>query len=143
MRIWRIALLAALVLILGVTTVAPEPSAQAATARKKVLVQLRERGGFAGLDDRVTVYTDGCARLSRRTGPVVRRCLTDAEMRGLRRDLTHLRLGRSESQPPGADFIGYTLTYRGHRALRYTLSSSWSPVVRRLEKILHKYWAPA
>ncbi|MFF4772118.1 hypothetical protein ACFY05_04605 [Microtetraspora fusca] len=143
MRIWRITLLAALVLIVGVTTIAPESSAQAAAARKKVLVQLREQGGFVGLDDRVTVYTDGCVRLSRRTGPVVRTCLTDAEMRALRRDLAHLRLGDSEPQPPGADFIGYTLTYRGHRVLRYTLPSSWTPVVRRLETILHKHWTPS
>ncbi|MFF3670598.1 hypothetical protein [Microtetraspora malaysiensis] len=140
MRIWRITLLAALVLIVGVTTIGPAPAAQAATARKKVLVQLSEQGGFAGIDDRVTVYTDGCVRLSRRTGTVVRKCLTDAEMRGLRRDLAGLRLGGSQAQPPGADFIKYTLTYRGHRTVRYTLPSSWTPVVRRLEKILQNYW---
>ncbi|GLX00584.1 hypothetical protein [Microtetraspora sp. NBRC 16547] len=140
MGIWRIALLAALVLFLGATMTSP---AQAVTAQKKVLVQLREQGGFAGIDDRVTVYTDGCVRLSRRTGPAVDACLTSGEIRGLRRDLKQLRLGSSETQPPGADFIQYTLSYQGHRTARYTLPSTWSPVVRRLEKILQKYWAPA
>ncbi|MEV0973878.1 hypothetical protein [Microtetraspora glauca] len=137
---WRIALLAALVLVFGASMTS---SAQAVTAQKKVLVQLREQGGFAGLDDRVTVYTDGCVRLSRRTGPAAARCLTGGEMRGLRADLRHLRVGRSEARPPGADFIKYTLAYRGHRAGRYTLPGTWTPVVRRLERILQKYWTPS
>ncbi|MEU4546446.1 hypothetical protein [Nonomuraea dietziae] len=138
MKIWRIVLLPALLLALG-TGVAPQ--AQAFTA-KTTLVALHKQGGFAGLDDRVIVYADGCARLSRRTGPTVDKCLTRKEMRTLRGHLKLLRLGRSEAQPQGADFIKYTIAYRGHRASRYTLPASWSPVVRDLEKAMEKYWAP-
>ncbi|GIH73122.1 hypothetical protein Mth01_53750 [Sphaerimonospora thailandensis] len=119
-----------------------QTSAQA-NGHKKVLVQLRETGGFAGIDDRVTVYTNGCARFSRRQAPPVNKCLTRGEMRKLRGYLKHLRVGCSEKQPQGADFIKYTLAYHGHRASRYTLPRTWSPVVRQLEKALQKYAAPA
>ncbi|WP_182903050.1 hypothetical protein [Microbispora sp. H10830] len=138
MRITRIALLP----LAALSVLAVTAPAEAATAHRKLLVELREEGGFAGLHNRVAVYTDGCAVLSRRTGPTVRKCLTAAEWRGLRGSLKHLRLGRSESQPPGADFIAYRLAYKGHRATRYTLPPTWQPVVSRMEKVLVKYWAP-
>lgn len=112
------------------------------TAHRKLLVELREEGGFAGLRNRVAVYTDGCAVLSRRTGPTVRKCLTAAEWRGLRGSLKHLRLGRSQARPPGADFIAYRLAYKGHRATRYSLPQTWRPVVSRLEKVLVKHGTP-
>ncbi|MEN3540039.1 hypothetical protein AAH991_33360 [Microbispora sp. ZYX-F-249] len=138
MRISRVALLPLAALpVLAVT--AP---AEAVTAPRKLVVELREEGGFAGLRNRVAVYTDGCAVLSRRTGPTVRKCLTAAEWRGLRGSLKHLRLGRSEARPQGADFLAYHLTYKGHRATRYTLPPTWRPVVGRLEKVLVGYWAP-
>ncbi|MGV9305601.1 MULTISPECIES: hypothetical protein [unclassified Nonomuraea] len=139
MRIWRIALLPALLLSLGLSSAQP---AQAADVETKVLVALRKQGGFAGFDDRVTVYTNGCVRLSRRTGPTVDKCLTKKEVAALRGHLKRLRLGRSEAQPQGADFIKYTISYKGHRASRYTLTTSWSPVVRNLEQLLERYWAP-
>ncbi|GAA3818008.1 hypothetical protein GCM10022226_43230 [Sphaerisporangium flaviroseum] len=135
MKSWRVLLLP--VLLLPVATATAQP-AQAADVRKKVWVELREQGGFAGLDDRVIVYTDGCARVSHRTGPAVRRCLTGAETRALRSALKHLRLGHTQVRPPGADFIKYTITYKKHRVSRYTLSSTWKPLVRQLEKTLHK-----
>ncbi|NUO98384.1 MAG: hypothetical protein HOW59_10685 [Nonomuraea sp.] len=139
MKIWRIVLLPALAL--AVTTSAA-PAAGAVTTQKKVLVDLREEGGFAGLSNRVTVYTNGCVKLARRTGPTVRKCLTAKERRQLGGHLKHLKLGRSERPPQGADFLKYTLTYKGHRAVRYTLPSSWKPVVTHLDKVLVKYWAP-
>ncbi|MEU7895128.1 hypothetical protein AB0B45_19990 [Nonomuraea sp. NPDC049152] len=139
MKIWRIVLLPALLLALSVSVAQP---AQAVTPKTKTLVTLHKQGGFAGLDDRVIVYTNGCVRLSRRTGPTVDKCLTKKEMTTLRGHLKRLRLGRSEAQPQGADFIRYTVSYGGHRASRYTLTTSWSPLVRHLEKVLEKYWAP-
>ncbi|GAA2359109.1 hypothetical protein GCM10010404_10360 [Nonomuraea africana] len=135
MKIWPIVLLLAL-------SVGVAQPAQAVTPTTKTLVTLHKEGGFAGLDDRVIVYTNGCVRLSRRTGPTIDKCLTGKENRTLRGHLKQLRLGRSEARPQGADFIKYTLAYRGHRASRYTLSASWSPVVRDLEQVLEKYWAP-
>lgn len=143
MRISRAALLAALpVLVATAPAEAVTAPAEAVAAHRKPLVELREEGGFAGLRNRVVVYTDGCAALSRRTGRTVRACLTTAEWRGLRAALKHLRLGRSEPRPPGADFIAYRLTYKGHSATRYTLPPSWRPVVSRLDKMLVKYWSP-
>ncbi|KAA9380922.1 hypothetical protein F5972_07505 [Microbispora cellulosiformans] len=135
MRTSRAALLSLVVLSMAALT----GPAEATTAPKRPLVELREQGGFAGLDNRVRVYADGCALLSRRTGPVTRRCLTASEWRGLRGALKNLRLGRSEAPPQGADFLAYGLTYQGRRVTRYTVPSSWRPVVERLEKILVKY----
>jgi hypothetical protein len=139
MNLWRIVLLPLLVLALTASTA---PAQAEASLGKRVLVQLREQGGFAGLDNRVIVYANGCVRLSRRTGPTVDKCLTVKEERTLRGYLKHLKVGRSEPAPRGADFIKYTLAYKGRHASRYTLTSSWQPVVRELEKILDKYWAP-
>ncbi|MEV4398633.1 hypothetical protein [Nonomuraea sp. NPDC049607] len=138
MKIWRIVLLPALALAV---TASALPS-EAVTTQRKVLVDLREEGGFAGLQNRVTVYTDGCVRLSRRTGPVVAKCLTAKEERQLRGYLKELKIGRSERPPQGADFLSYTLAYKGHRATRYTLPRTWKPVVAHLDKALVKYWAP-
>jgi hypothetical protein len=138
MKIWRIVVLPVLVLALA----ASGTQVAQADARAKTLVDLREQGGFAGIDNRVIVRADGCARYSRRTGPAVRLCMTAKELRQLRGYLKHLKLGKSESMPPGADFIKYTLAYKGHRASRYTLPATWTPVVRHLEKLLTKYWAP-
>ncbi|MGW0802320.1 hypothetical protein [Nonomuraea sp. NPDC002799] len=140
MRIWRIVLLPLLLLAL---TTASMPPVQASTAQqKKTLVDFRKEGGFAGLNDRVIVYGNGCVRLSRRTGPTIDKCLTGKERRTLRTYLKKLRIGRSEAQPQGADFIKYTLAYDRRRASRYTLPGSWQPVVRHLDKIMEKYWAP-
>ncbi|MEU0565122.1 hypothetical protein ABZ297_06980 [Nonomuraea sp. NPDC005983] len=139
MKNWRITLLPALVLALGMGATEP---AQADTEKTRTLITLHKEGGFAGLNDQVIVYTNGCVRLSRRMGPTVDECLTETEMRTLRAHLKNLRLGRSEPQPQGADFIKYTIAYRGTRVSRYTLPSSWSPVVRDLEKAMEKYWEP-
>ncbi|MEU8321576.1 hypothetical protein AB0C33_24770 [Nonomuraea sp. NPDC048881] len=138
MKIWRIVLLPALALAVTASAL----PAEAVTTQRKVLVDLREEGGFAGLLNRVTVYTDGCFRLSRRTGPVVTKCLTAREHRQLRGYLKELRIGRSERPPQGADFLKYTLTHKGHHATRYTLPRTWKPVVAHLDKVLVKYWAP-
>ncbi|WP_433236823.1 hypothetical protein ACQPYK_27755 [Streptosporangium sp. CA-135522] len=145
-RIWRILLLSVLLLVPSATLVQPAQAVavkkQAIAVKKKVLVELRKQGGFAGLDDRVIAYTNGCVRLSRRTGPTVDKCLTKRETSALRGNLKHLRLGHSEAPPQGADFLKYTIAYRGHRVSRYTLPGSWNPVVRQLEKLMEKYWAP-
>ncbi|MBB5078717.1 hypothetical protein [Nonomuraea endophytica] len=140
MKIWRLILLP--VLLLGLVAGLGLPAQAAAVQQKKLLVELRREGGFAGFSDRVRVYTNSCVRLSRRTGPTVDKCLTRAEWRTLKAHLKRLKLGRSQARPQGADFLKYTLTYRGHRVSKYQLTKTWSPVVRDLEKALEKYWAP-
>ncbi|GAA2210487.1 hypothetical protein GCM10009850_059460 [Nonomuraea monospora] len=139
MTIWRIVLLPALLLPALSTSMAP---AQAEVAPKRVLVELRKQGGFAGLNDRVVVYGSGCVRLSRRTGPTIDKCLTAKEERKLRGYLRHLKIGRSQRPPQGADFIKYTLAFDKRRASVYDVPSTWQPVVRHLDKIMEKYWAP-
>ncbi|WP_344888861.1 hypothetical protein [Nonomuraea antimicrobica] len=138
MKIWRIVLLPVLLLAPS-TSMSP---AQAEVTAKRVLVDLRRQGGYAGFDDRVIVYGNGCVRLTRRTGPAVDKCLTAKEERTLRGHLSKLRVGASERRPQGADFISYTLAHDKRRATRYTLPASWKPVVGQLEKIMEKYWAP-
>ncbi|MEV6985916.1 hypothetical protein AB0M95_32290 [Sphaerisporangium sp. NPDC051017] len=144
MRTWRIAVMSVLVPAM-VAGAVPSPAATAAAAdearravRQKAtsLVKLQRQGGFAGVDDHVTVYTNGCARVVHRTGPAIRRCLSAADTRKLRGELKRLSLGRSQTAPPGADMYEYTLTYNGRSVSRYSVPSSWRPVVRRLEKLL-------
>ncbi|GII61208.1 hypothetical protein Skr01_12930 [Sphaerisporangium krabiense] len=100
-------------------------------------MKLRRQGGFIGVDDQVIVYTDGCTRLTHRSAPAVKRCLTGTDLRKLRADLKRLVPGRSQTQPPGADLYKYTLTYHGKSVVRYTLPATWRPVVKRLEKLLN------
>lgn len=128
--------------VLALTVSAAAPQATAVTAQKKVLVDFRKEGGFAGLQDHVIVYGNGCVRLDRRTGPTIDKCLTGKEERRLRAYLKDLRIGRSETRPPGADFFAYRLAYKGRQATRFTLPASWRPVVGELDKIMEKYWAP-
>ncbi|WP_433435658.1 hypothetical protein [Nonomuraea sp. CA-141351] len=136
---WRIVLLPVLLLAL---TASMAPAQAAAVHKKKVLVEYSRQGGFAGFDDRVIVYDNGCVRLSRRTGPAIDKCLTGKEYRRIQTYLKDLKIGPSEAQPAGADFLKYTLVYEKQRATRYTLPSSWQPVVRELDKIMQKYGAP-
>ncbi|WP_157252111.1 hypothetical protein [Nonomuraea typhae] len=138
---WRVIVMP--VLLLGLTAGLGTPvQAEAVQHKKKLLVELRREGGFAGFDDRVRVYTNACVRLSRRTGPTVDKCLTRAEWRTLKYHLKRLKLGRSQARPQGADFLKYTLTYRKHRVSKYHLTKTWAPVVSDLERFLTKYWAP-
>ncbi|MFG1704981.1 hypothetical protein ACFLIM_17475 [Nonomuraea sp. M3C6] len=139
MKIWRLVLLPLLVLAL---TTSMAPAQAEAVLGKRILVDFRKQGGFTGLNDHVIVYGNGCVRLSRRTGPTVDKCLTGKEERKLHGYLKNLKIGRSETRPQGADFIKYTLVYNKHRASRYTLPGSWQPVVRHLDRIMEKYWAP-
>ncbi|MEV6985416.1 hypothetical protein AB0M95_29715 [Sphaerisporangium sp. NPDC051017] len=115
-----------------------EAAGQRPAVQKKrtSLIRLRRQGGFVGADDRVTIYTDGCAVVKHRTGPAREPCLAAHDIRALRGDLGRLRLGRSQPEPPGADMYKHTLTYHGRSVVRYTLPPTWSPVVRRLEKLL-------
>ncbi|NRQ39444.1 hypothetical protein HII36_47610 [Nonomuraea sp. NN258] len=142
MKLWRIVLLPLLALVLTSGAAVPAAAQSAPPVKRKALVSLHKQGGFAGFDDRVTVYTNGCVRLSRRTGPTVDKCLTKTEFRKLRAHLKRLRLGRSERPPQGADFLKYTLSYRGHKVVRYQLPKTWRPVVSGMETFMTKYWAP-
>jgi hypothetical protein len=142
MTLWRIALLP-LLLLLPSTSMPPAQATAADRATgKRVLVELRKEGGFAGLLDRVTVHADGCARFDRRRGRAMGACLTAGELRRLRTHLRALRLGAQEPPPQGADFIKYTLAYDGRRVSRYSLPPTWKPVVTDLERALEKYWKP-
>ncbi|QFY13574.1 hypothetical protein GBF35_49710 [Nonomuraea phyllanthi] len=136
MRIWRIVLLPVL---LAALTASATPPAAAVQDQDDVLVDYRRQGGFAGFDDRVAVHRDGCAWLSRRAKPAVRRCLTGEERRRLLAYLKDVTIGPSEPRPMGADFLAYTLAYGGHRATRYSLPPSWRPVVEELDRLMEKY----
>ncbi|MFG1697864.1 hypothetical protein [Nonomuraea sp. NPDC049309] len=138
MTLWRIVFLSLLSLLPSTSL----PPAQATPPGKRVLVELRKEGGFAGLRDRVTVHADGCARFDRRSGRAASACLTAGELRRLRTHLRALRLGAPEPKPQGFDFITYTLAYEGRRVSRYTLTPTWRPVVTDLERALEKYGKP-
>ncbi|TYK46054.1 hypothetical protein FXF68_28020 [Actinomadura decatromicini] len=97
-----------------------------------VLVTYERTGGFAGLDDRVTVDDSGTALVRDR-----KIMLRDDEMRGLRAALR--RIVTTRSSPAGcqvADHFTYTLTYRGRRATRCRVPPDWRAAVERLDALL-------
>ncbi len=96
-----------------------------------VLVAYERSGGFAGMQEKVTVNSSGTALVNDRPVP-----LDDVEMRGLRRALGRVVTTRSSSAGCDvADHFTFTLTYRGRRATRCTLPCDWRAAVERLEAL--------
>ncbi|MFB4308859.1 hypothetical protein [Actinomadura sp. GTD37] len=99
-----------------------------------VLVTYERTGGFAGIQERVTVGRTGAALVNGE-----RLTLGDDEMRGLRDALD--RVVTTESSQEGcrvADHFTYTLAYGGHRATRCWLPSDWRAAVDRLEALTRR-----
>jgi hypothetical protein len=99
-----------------------------------VLVTYERTGGFAGIQERVTVGNSGNAVVNGQ-----RIALADGEMRGLRDALSGIVT--TDSSKAGcrvADHFTYTLTYRGHRATRCRLPSDWRAAVERLEALTRR-----
>ncbi|NVI88614.1 hypothetical protein [Actinomadura sp. BRA 177] len=99
-----------------------------------VLVTYERTGGFAGVQERVTVGNSGTALVNGK-----RVVLADGEMRGLRDALDGVVT--TESSDAGcqvADHFTYTLTYDGHRATRCWLPSDWRAAVERLEALIRR-----
>lgn len=96
-----------------------------------VLVTYERSGGFAGIQERVTVDSRGTALVN--GGKVT---LKDEEMRGLRHALKGVTTTRSSAEGcEVADHFTYTLTYRGHRTTRCRLPLDWRAAVIRLEAL--------
>ena len=99
-----------------------------------VLVTYERTGGFAGIQERVTVGNSGKALVNGK-----RVALADDEMRGLRDALGGIVT--TESSEAGcrvADHFTYTLAYGGHRATRCRLPSDWRAAVQRLEALTRR-----
>jgi hypothetical protein len=105
------------------------------------LVELHRTGGIAGVDDRVAVYSDDTARVSRRGMEETRVRVSAEEMSRLRSLLAEvdIRMFDSEYEPgSGADYFVYTLTYRGRtlRADDMSLPGELIPIVDLLSGLL-------
>ncbi|MFI0407702.1 hypothetical protein [Actinomadura sp. 3N508] len=99
-----------------------------------VLVTYERSGGFAGIQQRVTVDVSGTALVNDKTI-----MLKDAEMRGLRAALNGIvTTWSSTAGCDVADHFTYTLDYRGHRATRCWLPSDWRAAVKRLEALTRR-----
>jgi len=96
-----------------------------------VLVTYERSGGFAGIQEKVTVNSSGTALVNDRPVP-----LDDTEMRGLRRALGRIVTTRSSSAGCDiADRFTFTLDHRGRRATRCALPCDWRAAVERLEAL--------
>jgi hypothetical protein len=90
-------------------------AASAAPATSATLVTFHKTGGIAGVDQRLTVRTDGRATVSGRSGPTRHRQLRAATMRRLRSRLAAAHLERPLPPPPGcADCFEFAISYHGH-----------------------------
>lgn len=99
-----------------------------------VLVTYERSGGFAGIQERVTVGATGTAVVN---GAKV--TLNDEEMRGLRDALGRVVTTRSSAAGCDvADHFTYTLTYRGHRTTRCRIPCDWRAAVERLEALTRR-----
>ncbi|WP_396445339.1 hypothetical protein [Actinomadura sp.] len=99
-----------------------------------VLVTYERTGGFAGIQQRVTVRNSGNALVN---GEWV--ALDDGELRELRSALDGIYTTRSSKAGCRvADHFTYTLDYRGHRATRCWLPSDWRAAVERLEALTRR-----
>ncbi|MFF4238324.1 hypothetical protein ACFYYL_20825 [Actinomadura geliboluensis] len=99
-----------------------------------VLVTYERTGGFAGIQERVTVDNSGAALINGKKA-----ALDDGEMRGLRDALSGIvTTDSSEAGCRVADHFTYTLTYRGNRATRCWLPSDWRAAVERLEALTRR-----
>lgn len=99
-----------------------------------ILVTYQRTGGFAGIQDRVTVDVSGTAVVNDREIT-----LKAGEMRGLRTALNGVvTTWSSTAGCEVADHFTYTLTYRGHEATRCWLPSDWRPAVERLEALTRR-----
>lgn len=104
----------------------------------EVLVAYERTGGFAGIEERVTVDVSGTADVNGR-----RIAVGDAEMRGLRDALGRVVTTRSSAAGCAvADHFTYTLAYRGHRTTRCRLPSDWRAAVERLEALARRAGQP-
>jgi len=102
------------VLLLTGSDTPPAPAA----AHSKTLVTFHRSGGFAGVDDRVTVKRDRRVTVRSRGGAARHKRLSKAAIRKLRGDLEAAGFDRPPPKgPPSgcADCFIYSITYDGHR----------------------------
>jgi len=86
------------------------------SAKPATLVTFHKSGGVAGVDQRLTVRTDGRAAISNRGATTQHRQLRASTMRRLRSRLAAAHLERPLPQPPMgcADCFEYAISYHGH-----------------------------
>jgi hypothetical protein len=105
------------------------------------VIQYHRSGGFLGLDDRLVIYNDGQAKVTRKakacsskvdpaTTDKVRRLLAEAEFSNLRKTYFPAR--------QGADLFTYVLTHKGHtvQAMDTTVPESLWPILELLNPII-------
>jgi hypothetical protein len=89
-----------------------------------VLVSYTRTGGFVGVNDRLTVYRSGRARLARRTGPAVALTLTCSRLRVLRDRLVRARFASLQPvylpDTPVADGWEERVRFRGRTVRVHT-----------------------
>ncbi|GAA4587408.1 hypothetical protein GCM10023194_36190 [Planotetraspora phitsanulokensis] len=104
----------------------------------KLLVEYRRSGGFAGFADRITVFGDGRATVTRVTTNVDT-TLTPDELAALNEKLEVLELGEPAAEPGGADHITYELLVNGRRSVRYdVLPPDWQDVTAILDQVIER-----
>lgn len=92
-------------------------SPTATTSDSSLMVEYRQNGGFAGLDDRLEIRNNGQATLTTR-GKTAHFTLRPATLDTLRASLDAADFaklgGKHVPAKPGADLIEYVVTYRGN-----------------------------
>jgi hypothetical protein len=125
------------VLLLAGADRAPAP----ASAHTKTLVTFHRSGGFAGVDDRVTVKRDRRVTVRSRGAAATHKRMSRAAIRKLRRALEDGRFDQPppEGPPSGcADCFVYTIMYGGHRVQLSEdgIPDRMRPAIDRLSRLI-------
>lgn len=110
--------------------------------RSGVLVSYHRSGGLAGVDDHITVHTDGRVNRRGRTARCALR-LDRRELAGLRADLDRAHLAALDStvRPQRAvDSFAYQVAYRGRTAQVFdtAVPAALQPVLARFNALIRR-----
>lgn len=142
-RITIVATTAAAVMAVTASSAAAQaPSGQTAgrshVDAQQTMVTYEKSGGFAGIDDRITVDGNGKAHVV--SGTVADIQLTSAETRALRQGLDGIwTWWPSTAGCDIADHFTYSLAYRGRQTMRcHDVPRDWRSAVIQLDAVIDR-----
>jgi hypothetical protein len=127
----------AVTVVVSTSGTTPSPAAVNGT-----LVTFARTGGFAGVNDRVTVKRDRRVTVRSRGDAAKHTRLSRAAMQKLRRELDDAQIDHppADSPPSCADCFVYTITYKGHRVqlTEDGIPERMQPAIQRLSRLIRR-----
>ncbi|HRW06876.1 MAG TPA: hypothetical protein P5121_17360 [Caldilineaceae bacterium] len=117
------------------------PLSATSTAAPDALVMYQRSGGFAGLDDQLTIYADGRAELRQHEQATAFTVTTEelSQLTALLDGIAFSSLAGNYPPPSqGADYLSYTIDYAGERisAVDTTIPEALYPLLDLLDQLI-------